>query len=117
MVVVGAPALSKRGGRAASVALVEKRLAVHLGACNRHTEVLLPLRLEIGANRLVERVRVIGVGEALDLRAIRVPRLVLGFRGRRVECRGGVPTIAQIALQTFADQTTPPGDPSPLPVA
>src|SRR5260370_28674418 len=114
MVVVRAPALAKRRVGTAPVPVIEESLAVHLHAGDRDSEVLLPLSHEVGADRLVERIRVVGVGEALGLRSIGVPRLVLGFRRRRGESRVRVDTIAEVALQALADQPTPGADASRL---
>src|ERR1700680_4252619 len=104
MVVVGAPTLAKRRVGAAAIPVIEERLSIHLDAANRNAEVLGPLRLKVGAHRLVESVRVVRVGEALDLGAGRVPCLVLGFRRRRVELPIRVDAVAEGPPSTLSDQ-------------
>src|ERR1700682_1305895 len=104
MVVIGAPALAEKRVRALPVAVVEEILAIDVDAGDCDAEILLPLRCEVVADRLVEWVGVERVREAFDLRSIRVPSHVLGLRGCRSELCVGIGVVAEIALQTPADQ-------------
>src|SRR3982751_4250675 len=106
MVVVGRPALPEERVGTASVALVEKGLAVDLCASHVDAEVVLPLQPQVGADRLVERVAVVDVGETFHLRARRVPSLVLRPRGRGVEPDVGVYAVAEVTGKTTADHST-----------
>ena len=104
MVVVGGPALAEHRIRARSVALVEERLAVHLDAAHVDAEVLLPLRDQVRAHRLVEGVRVVCVSKSLHFGPGRIPLLVLGHRRRGVEFDVVVRAVAEVAVEPLADR-------------
>src|SRR6267378_4824711 len=106
MVVVGGPALPEHRVGTRTVAPVEERLPIDFRASDRDAEILLPLRGQVVADGLVEGVRVVRVGEALDLRSIWVPRLVLGLRRGGVESDVVVGAVSQVADEPLADRAT-----------
>src|SRR5439155_24276582 len=80
-------------------------LAIELDAADVDSEVRLPLRDEVRAHGLVERVGVVRIGESFHLRPCRIPLLVLGLRRGGVELDVVVRAVAEVTVESLAHHT------------